>query len=261
LEKQPERRFHSAHDLGFALEAVSGPSGAGLAAFSTALPAVAKTPLLSNARLAWLAAALLLATTLGLAWAYFTRQGAAHAVTARFTIAAPEKASALHGLALSPDGRSLAFAATVEGKTQLWLRPLDAFTARPLPGTENSEGVPFWSPDSRSLAFRVGGKLKKIDLANGTQRTLCEFQSNPGASESFSGTWNRAGDMLIFRNPVIYRIPAKRVVSQYPCQGLTSEVLVAAGPTFYPTGVTSSITPVAHNRKRRRFISPRSTGE
>jgi Tol biopolymer transport system component len=50
--------------------------------------------------------------------------------------------------AISPDGRQVVFQATVDGKSQLWLRPLAAQTAQPLRGTEGGS-APFWSPDSR----------------------------------------------------------------------------------------------------------------
>jgi len=51
LEKQPERRFHSAHDLGYALEAISTQSGARLEVAS-----VVQTRLFDRARLGWLVA-------------------------------------------------------------------------------------------------------------------------------------------------------------------------------------------------------------
>ena len=58
--------------------------------------------------------------------------------------------------ALSPDGRRLAFVADDAGESRLWVRPLDAGTAQPLAGTEEAT-YPFWSPDSRSIAFFASG--------------------------------------------------------------------------------------------------------
>jgi hypothetical protein len=74
-------------------------------------------------------------------------------------------------LALSPDGRKLGFrAADTAAKTSrpiLWVRSLDSLEVRPLPGTEEPLD-PFWSPDSRFLAFSdPTGGLKKIDVSGG----------------------------------------------------------------------------------------------
>src|SRR5262249_1792492 len=81
LEKQPERRFQSASDLGFALEALSSPSGSrpdprlDAATASSAAPENRGTlRWLSLARLAWVVAVVISLGVLGFAWAYFTRR-------------------------------------------------------------------------------------------------------------------------------------------------------------------------------------------
>jgi len=76
---------------------------------------------------------------------------------------------------------SRAFAAAADGKTSLWVRDLDSLAARPLAGTEGAY-YPFWSPDSRFIAFFVGGKLKKIDVAGGPALTLCDAANARGGS-------------------------------------------------------------------------------
>src|SRR5262245_28589252 len=65
LEKQPERRFHSAHDLGYALEALSTSSGAIL---ETASLPTGPSRLFGKAWLAWAVAAAMSLVTLGLTW-------------------------------------------------------------------------------------------------------------------------------------------------------------------------------------------------
>src|SRR6185295_11452278 len=94
-------------------------------------------------------------------------------------------------LAISPDGRSVVFAATSEGGPMLWLRSFDAGAARPLAGTEDSR-YPFWSPDSRSVAFfsAIDDKLKRIDVDGGTLQTLTNAAVGRG------GAWNRDGVIL-----------------------------------------------------------------
>jgi Tol biopolymer transport system component len=109
----------------------------------------------------------------------------------RFQIAAPEKTVFGNYVAPSPDGRRLAFTATgMDGRTSLWVRALDSLDARLLPGTENASG-PFWSPDSRFIAFGDGNKLKKIDVTGGPPITLCEVPNTVG-----SGAWSQDGILL-----------------------------------------------------------------
>jgi Tol biopolymer transport system component len=94
------------------------------------------------------------------------------------------------GFAPSPDGRRLAYVATTsEGKTLLWVRPLDSLHAQPLAGTEGA-ATPFWSPDSRFIGFFAAGKLKKIEASGGPPLTLCDAATGRG------GTWNQEGVIL-----------------------------------------------------------------
>src|SRR5262249_53414810 len=93
-------------------------------------------------------------------------------------------------IAVSPDGRHVAFAAAgIDGKVLLWDRSLDSLTAQALPGTENASS-PFWSPDSRSIGFFASGKLKRIDASGGPPVTLCDAADNRG------GAWGRDGTIL-----------------------------------------------------------------
>ena len=108
----------------------------------------------------------------------------------RLHILLPEKAVFGGRMALSPNGRRLAFIATgPEGG--VWVRDLDSLEARLLPGTQNAFNA-FWSPDSRFLAFGVGNQLKKVDASGGPPQTLCESPTEVG-----SGTWNQDG-VIIF---------------------------------------------------------------
>ena len=79
------------------------------------------------------------------------RPAAAEAPEIRADIVTP-MTPILMSFAISPDGGGCVFAAAGDGQTRLWLRALDASTARPLAGTEGAS-IPFWSPDSRSIAF------------------------------------------------------------------------------------------------------------
>jgi len=105
----------------------------------------------------------------------------------------------LQDVALSPDGRYLAFTAS----NSLWVRPLDSLEARALGGTEDAK-FPFWSPDSASLGFLAAGKLKRIAAGGGPVQTLCDAPNNRG------GTWNRDG-VILFAPDItggLYRVSA-----------------------------------------------------
>lgn len=102
-------------------------------------------------------------------------QEEAPAPLVRFELFPPEggdftRSGGVPRFAISPDGRYLVFAATPgPGKPdQLWLRRLDSTEAKPIAGTESTEGsllpqTPFWSPDSRYVGFFVqAGSVRKI---------------------------------------------------------------------------------------------------
>ena len=76
-------------------------------------------------------------------------------------------------VALSPSGRVLVFAGRAENKTLLYTRPLDAFTATAIPGTEGATN-PFFSPDGRWVAFFADERLKKVSMDGGAPVVLAE---------------------------------------------------------------------------------------
>jgi serine/threonine protein kinase len=109
------------------------------------------------------------------------------------------------GFAASPDGRYVVLSVRSKtGTSSLWLRPLDSTAARLLPGTEGAN-FPTWSPDSRSLAFYVDGKLKRIEIAGGASLTLGDA---PGSRVSATGTWNRDGIILFGSGTGLQRVSA-----------------------------------------------------
>ena len=93
----------------------------------------------------------------------------AHRIT--FQVPVPEALTSFDFVSLSPDGRKLV-ASGSENRDVLWLRDLETLDWRQLPGTEGGTS-PFWSPDSRFLAFAAGNQVKKIDVSGGPPQTLC----------------------------------------------------------------------------------------
>jgi DNA-binding winged helix-turn-helix (wHTH) protein/Tol biopolymer transport system component len=153
----------------------------------------------------------------------------------RFTVGAPPGTRLSSGGALSPDSRRLAFVARDEaaGTTRLWVQVLEDGRAEPLEGTEGAS-KPFWSPDSQSIGFFAGGRVKRVPTSGGPVQTLA---STVGLSES-GGAWG-ANDVILFAGfrSAINAVPA----AGGPVTTLTE--LDAAGqetahrwPQFLPDG-------------------------
>ena len=146
----------------------------------------------------------------------------------RYTIVPPEGTTFLHSFAVSPDGRMVVMTAQVNGRRQLWLRPLDALQAQLMPTTEDAT-YPFWSPDSRNIGFFADGKLRKIAASGGPSQSLCD------ASDGRGGTWSRDDVILFtpsFGDNVIRRVPAAGGVPT----DITKTKLASVWPVFLPDG-------------------------
>jgi len=201
LEKNPAERFHSARDLAFALEAMSGST----ATSTETVTATAFAPrrLTRRELVSWLLSGLFLLVALSLTYLHFRSTPANEKELTRFYVDPPEKMS-FNGNFVSPDGQKLLFEVDApDGKRQLWIRPLDSLDAQPISGTEDG-GQAFWSPDSRFIGFFARGKLKKVDLSSGTTQILADVPPTSG------GTWSRDG-VIVFAGGFgagLFRVPA-----------------------------------------------------
>jgi eukaryotic-like serine/threonine-protein kinase len=93
-----------------------------------------------------------------------------------------------NNLALSPDGRTIAYVAIREGVARLYVRRLASFEAAPLAGTEGAFN-PFFSPDSRWIGFFAQDKMKKIPVDGGAAQTIAaDAGPSGGASWGDGGT-------------------------------------------------------------------------
>jgi serine/threonine protein kinase/Tol biopolymer transport system component len=154
---------------------------------------------------AWIAASAIFGVALIALAAVHFRETPPPREMVRFAVPAPDGAffGNFNNLALSPDGRKLVFSVGAGGRVMLWMRSLDSFEARPLPGTETAN-FPFWSPDSRFVGFSADGKLKKMDLSGGPPQTLCAV----GGNAPTIGAWTPDG-FIYFANgrEGIFRVP------------------------------------------------------
>src|SRR5262249_45725397 len=89
-------------------------------------------------------------------------------------------------VAISPNGDLLAYVGESDGQQRIYVRSMDAFTARSLDGTGGAQ-QPFFSPDGRWLGFFADGSLKTISLRGGAAVTLSEAPNGMG------GAWSPAG--------------------------------------------------------------------
>jgi eukaryotic-like serine/threonine-protein kinase len=188
LQKEPDQRYQTAHDLKLHLQWIATSSS------STAIAAMPRRAARKHERL-WWALAFVIALGLGITIGALINRAGPPAPMMRTVINPPDGTTLnLTGDSagppvLSPDGSMLAFtAAKSDGSTAIWVRPIDSLEARLLPGSENAT-FPFWSPDSRSLGFFADGKLKTVDL-NGSVQVVADAPFGRG------GAWGADGVIL-----------------------------------------------------------------
>jgi len=184
LAKDPDARWQTAHDVLVELKWL----GEGSQLTVPGRPATSRNILL----ISWLLLAIvsLVAVTLAV---ILLRQPPREVYVVRYQIRLPERMrmDTFDSPVLSPDGLRVILPGVVDGIRHLWLRSLDSLVDQVLPGTEDGY-FPFWSPDSRSIAFFAKDKLKRIDIAGGPAQTVCDVSFPNGG-----GTWNR-DDIILF---------------------------------------------------------------
>jgi eukaryotic-like serine/threonine-protein kinase len=221
LEKLPSRRLRDIGDAWRQLDAA--PESA---------PARPTRPWI-----AWTLALMLLIAFASLSFIHFFEKPSTSPELVRFQMGFQDnvKIGIATMLALSPDGRRLAFSGIgSDGIQRLWIRSFDWLEVQPLIGSESSSIVEncFWSPDSRFVAFATGGKLKKVDVSAGPARTICELMELGG------GAWNSDG-VIIFGDwnaGAIMRVAAGGVLSPLKKPDTKRQELYNAFPVFLPDG-------------------------
>jgi eukaryotic-like serine/threonine-protein kinase len=233
LRKAPDERWQSMADVEAVLKRIA----------ATTRPRLGGERAAGSFGLRFLAASIILAVAVAVgALALFARRDATPAgappSTVGLTIPPPpgsgftptESSVQSPQLAVSPDGRYLAFVATgVDGVSQIWLRPIDVSVAQPLPGTVDAT-YPFWSPSSRALGFFSHGQVKRIDIDGGPARSLGPARAGNG------GAWS-ADDTILFSpepNSGIHRISADGSVRQQTVMSTARREISHRWPQFLP---------------------------
>jgi hypothetical protein len=189
LAKDPDERWQSARDVARELLWI-GEGGSRAAAASSAVAAPARRERI------WIGACVLLGLSTLVLGSLYYRDARVEREILRLSVEPPpgNRLISVSDVAgppvISPDGRSIVYLAMDQsGARKLWLRRLDSMEAQPLPGTDNTT-FPFWSPDSRAVAFFSGQKLKRLDVSGGLPVTVCASGDGRG------GNWGRDGTIL-----------------------------------------------------------------
>jgi eukaryotic-like serine/threonine-protein kinase len=201
LAKDPDERWQTAHDVRLQLQAIARQAGTA----RRAGPAGAE---MRRRRATYAALGLAgLLMVVGAAFAgRLSAPGAEQGAVMRAAILPPPAHSFVpNDFALSPDGRRLAFvASSAESGSTLWVQSLDSAQAQPIPGSAGAS-TPFWSPDSRSVAFFTSDGLLRVEPGGGAVERVASVMLPAGG-----GTWGPT-DTILFSPTVqgpIYRVGA-----------------------------------------------------
>jgi serine/threonine protein kinase len=200
LAKDPDERFASAHDVKLELSWLA-------AARQT--PSSRASGISRGTLLAASATVIVLIVGAAIAGYRIPRRSELHPV--RAVIPLPEKlvldSTGDFGgpPVISPDGQAIAFAGHAgEDARAIWVKRLSDKAPQRLDGTEDAS-FPFWSPNSRFIAFFAKGKLNRVDASGGPVLTLADAASARG------GTWGTR-DVILFEPD--FQAPLMRVSAQ-----------------------------------------------
>jgi Tol biopolymer transport system component len=194
LAKDPEHRWQTAHDMMVQLRWIA-EGGVPTAGSATAGLGKQRTMRVLLAAGALAIAALAVPATL-----YF--RGAAE--PERFQFRIPVVGVNAANFALSPDGQTIALVAKPgqQEAPALYVRRVGALAFNRLGGTEDAT-LPFWSPDSRFIAFAAKGRLKKVSVSGGAPQDVAE------AADFSGGAWNGVGTILFGSEKGVQRVSAE----------------------------------------------------
>jgi len=182
LAKDPDDRWQTLHDLSSELKWIAQSTATGPGAVA---PRTTARQIVSRASV--IAASVVAGAALASFWSSRAGPPPSAALSVRATASLPPgfqlTVGARKPLALSPDGKLLAYAAAGDSQSQVFVRPLNRLEATEVGGTQGGSG-PFFSPNGEWLGFFVAseGRLKKVALSGGAPVVISEAPDVRGAS-------------------------------------------------------------------------------
>ena len=192
LERDPRQRLR---DIGEARIALADPASIATSAMAQPPPAPGRS---RASWLGWTALTLVLSGAVG-AVAWWLKPDAELPLR-RIDLADPLASS--NGLALAPDGSRIAY---VSG-AHLYVRALDALAPQDLGAVHVTAGLPFWSPDGRTIGFFAAGAINTISVGGGSMRQVCRI---PAGGRPLDFVWRPDGTILFaVSRDGVYTVPA-----------------------------------------------------
>jgi Tol biopolymer transport system component len=204
LRKDPRRRLRDIADALIELDDCSKPTG-------SAPDVPGRLGQTVRTSLPWILAVAIA----GAAWIALSNRRASPAPSeaVEWALNAPDN-SRFGGfqVAVSPDGRHIAFVATSKTKvgSSLWVRSLKAFEPQEIAGTRDARS-PFWSPDSSTIGYFQENSLKTIPITGGSPFTVTTAAASVAEHSVSSATWSR-DDVIVFgplADGALYSVSAK----------------------------------------------------
>ena len=186
LERNPKNRIHDVADVRIVLDdVIAGRTDEGTSPTGST---IRRSPW----RIAvWGSALVLAGAAAGVGVLLARRPEKKPAEQLRFSIMLAAGQELLNGangiLTFAPDGRSLVFSGTMNGKQYLFRRDLAGREAVAIPGTEGGDST-FFSPDGRWIGFAAGGLIMKVASEGGRPFRFADQQGVGGSTWLKDGT-------------------------------------------------------------------------
>ena len=231
LQKDPRLRFQSAGDIRIELEEVLADP-AGTSATTVGVPPPRRSPLWP-----WIVAGAAALVAAASVWGWSSRAAPPLSpMRLEVRVGSGERLIVDDNVdgalaVLSPDGRTLVYAANPRGMRQLFVRTLNELESKPLPNTSGALSH-FFSPDGRWIAFFAAGKLKKVGLTGGTPIDIAVVADPRG------GTWG-PDDTIVYTPDTqegLLRVAASSVGTPEPLTQLAEGERSHRWPQFLPGG-------------------------